>query len=285
MSRMSVNELTTNRWSFEEDVTRYTASGIDAIGVWREKLSDYGAEKGAELLAEHGLRVSNLLWAGGFTGSDGRTFRESVDDAVEAIALAELLEAECLVVYSGALAGHIQKHARRLFHAALGHLLPIAAAANVTLALEPMYPDCSDNWSIAPGLDDALEVIEHCDSAYLKLVFDTYHLGFDPAVTDRIAELAPHVAVVHLADTRQVPVDEQNRCRLGHGFLPLSEIVTALEDHGYDGYYDVELFGQDVENFTYQELLDHSREAVGRLVGRPLSRRSQPHTTSADATS
>ena len=40
---------------------------------------------GIELLADSGLKVSNLLWAGGFTGSDGRSLRESIDDAEEAV--------------------------------------------------------------------------------------------------------------------------------------------------------------------------------------------------------
>ena len=75
MPRLSINEITTYRWSFEDDVARYAAAGIPAIGVWRQKLSDYGEEKGVELLADSPLAVSNLLWAGGFTGSDGRSYR------------------------------------------------------------------------------------------------------------------------------------------------------------------------------------------------------------------
>src|SRR4051812_644354 len=98
---LSMNEVTTYRWSFEEDVANYVAAGWPAIGVWRQKLSDFGEQRGIELLSESGLKVSNLLWAGGFTGSDGRTFRESVDDALEAVRLAAEMHAGCLVVYSG----------------------------------------------------------------------------------------------------------------------------------------------------------------------------------------
>ena len=88
MARLSMNEMTTYRWSFEEDVQNYVASGIGAIGVWRQKLSDFGEEKGIELLSESGLAVSSLLWAGGFTGSEGRTYKESLQDAREAMGLA-----------------------------------------------------------------------------------------------------------------------------------------------------------------------------------------------------
>ena len=42
MAMLSMNETTTFRWSFEEDVARYAAAGIPAMGVWRQKLSDCG---------------------------------------------------------------------------------------------------------------------------------------------------------------------------------------------------------------------------------------------------
>jgi sugar phosphate isomerase/epimerase len=98
MAQLSMNEMTTYRWSFEEDVAQYLDAGIPGIGVWRQKLSDFGEDKGIELLADSGLQVSNLLWAGGFTGSDGRTQRESIDDAEEAVRLAAQMRAGCLIV-------------------------------------------------------------------------------------------------------------------------------------------------------------------------------------------
>src|SRR5437868_1367486 len=105
MDRLSMNELTTYRWSFEEDVRNYAAAGFSAIGVWRQKLSDFGEERGAELLLESGLEVSSLLWAGGFTGSDGRSYRESLQDAEESVRLAAGLHAGCLILFTGSRAG------------------------------------------------------------------------------------------------------------------------------------------------------------------------------------
>ena len=74
MVRLAVSELTTFRWSFEEDVAQYRAAGISAIGVWRQKLADIGEPKGTQLLTESGIAVSSLQWAGGFTGSDGHSY-------------------------------------------------------------------------------------------------------------------------------------------------------------------------------------------------------------------
>ena len=104
MAILSLNETTTFRWSFEDDVANYAAAGIEAMGVWRQKLSDCGLDRASELLRQHRLMVSHLFWAGGFTGSAGHSYRESVDDTADALRTAAALGARCLVVCSGARA-------------------------------------------------------------------------------------------------------------------------------------------------------------------------------------
>jgi sugar phosphate isomerase/epimerase len=266
MARLSMNEMTTYRWSFEDDVAHYAAAGFTAIGVWRQKLSDFGEEKGVELLADSGLDVSNLLWAGGFTGSDGRSLRDSIDDAAEAIRLAAQLRAACLVIYSGGRAGHTHNHARRLLSVALRELLPLATEQEVTLALEPMHAGCAAEWTFLTTLDDALALLDGASSPRLQLAFDTYHLGRDPRIINRLPEIAGRIAVVHLGDGKGPPERDQNRSRLGQGTLPLREIIAALTAAGYEGFYDVELIGEDIESADYGELLRHSRDAFLALI-------------------
>jgi sugar phosphate isomerase/epimerase len=259
MVRFCMNEMTTYRWSFEEDVHNYAAAGIDAISVWRQKLSDYGEEKGIELLQEVGLKVASMLWAGGFTGSDGRTYKESIADAREAVRVAAALHAGCLVLYSGARGGHTINHAKRLLRSALQDLLPIADEFGVTLAIEPMHAGCAAEWTFLTDLRDTELLIDEFASRNLKLAFDTYHFGYDQSVLDRLPSLIPKLAIVQLGDAKMTPNGEQNRCRLGEGVLPLQTFVGALKQHGYEGYCDVELMGEEIENSDYAELLRHSK--------------------------
>ncbi len=266
MQRLSVNQMTTYRWSFDEDVASYLRLGIGAIGVWRQKLTDFGEERGIDLLRESRLTVSNLLWAGGFTGGDLRSFRESVDDGLEAIRLAAEMQARCLVVYTGARSGHTQNHARRLLKDALKELLPAAAATGVRLGLEPMHANCGYEWTFLSEPAEALELVESLDSPQLGLVLDTYHLGFQPDWTDWIARLTHRTTVVHLADSKQPPDREQNRCRLGEGMIALPAMVAALEGAGFQGFYDLELLGEEIETSDYVELLEHSKQAFAELL-------------------
>jgi sugar phosphate isomerase/epimerase len=266
MATLSVNEATTFRWTFEEDVAHYVEAGVPAIGVWRQKLSDCGEEKAVDLIQESGLRVSHLFWAGGFTGSDGRTFRASIEDAMDALRTAASLGAGSLVVYSGARAGHTHNHARRLFKDALLELAPLAAEVGVNLAIEPMHPGCAAEFTFLTSLDDLTALLDMVPSQQVKIALDTYHLGWDPHLVQRIAEIAPHLALVQLGDARSTPKGEQNRCRLGDGSIPLQEIVDALIAAGYNGFYDVELLGEELEDADYGSLLKHAREAFAKLV-------------------
>jgi len=265
MPRLSINEMTTYRWSLDEDVRNYAAAGITAIGVWRRKLSDFGEERGIELLRESGLVVSNLLWAGGFTGSEGHTFRESIEDAAEAIRLAHEMSARCLIVYSGARAGHTHNHARRLLIQALNELAPMAAEQRVVLALEPMHPDCACDCTFLTSLTDAKAIVDQAASPQVALSFDTYQLGSVPGIGDELRELAPRIAIVHLADGHP-PGEEQHRTPLGHGLVPLKELMRALQEGGYSGDFDVALFGDEISPGCYQNLLSQTKAAFEQLV-------------------
>jgi sugar phosphate isomerase/epimerase len=261
-----MNEVTTFRWSLEEDVRRYVAAGYEGIGVWRRKLADHGEEQGVDLIAESGLRVTNLVWAGGFTGSDGRTLEESVHDAAHALRLAGALGAGCLVVYPGGRNNHIVSHAERLLRTALDQLLDFAADVEVALAIEPMHPACASEWTFLTDLESTVAFIEQFDSPFLKLVFDSYHFGHDPAVLANLAEIVPYIGVVHLGDRWTPHSVDQDRRPLGAGCLPLAELVRGLLDAGYAGDFDVELIGPDIEHVNYESLLRSSQEFFERVL-------------------
>lgn len=56
MIRMSMNELSTYSWTFEQDVSRYLAAGYEGIGVWRPKLTDFGEKEDSSYCENRGLR-------------------------------------------------------------------------------------------------------------------------------------------------------------------------------------------------------------------------------------
>jgi sugar phosphate isomerase/epimerase len=266
MCWLSMNEVTTFRWSLAEDAERYRQAGYHSIGVWQGKLADWEEEQAVDLLATSGLSVSSLSCAGGFTGSDGRTLRESINDAVGALRLAGALRAGCLVIYPGGRNNHTNRHARRLLHSALDELLPLAEDFEVPLALGPMHPASAAGYTFLTDLLSVVELVENYDSPFLKLAYDTYHFAAEEDSCDMLAAAARHLAVVFLGDRRRPPTIDHECCPLGLGKLPLSDVVSALLEAGYDGPFDVRLMGQEIETSDYQALLQQSRQAFADLL-------------------
>jgi sugar phosphate isomerase/epimerase len=98
------------------------------------------------------------------------------------------------------------------------------------------------------------------------LAYDTYHFPLGAQQRYRLAELAPYLGIVHLGDRRLPPSIEQERCPLGQGRLPLAQIVTALQDAGYAGAFDVKLMGTEIEASDYWTLLEQTQLACSELA-------------------
>lgn len=266
MVKLAMNELTTYRWSFEEDVLAVSQLGFSGIGLWRPKLMEYGTEKAQELLAEQGLAVSSVSWAGGFTGSDGRSYHESLCDALDAVQTAAQVGASTLILLSGGRNNHTKNHARRMILSAFAELGEAADAVGVSLAVEPMHPGCGAEWTIVNDVRQTLEVIGELGRASIGLVLDTYHLGFDPTILQWLPDVVKHIRIVQMGDGKHLPLGEQNRCLLGEGRVPLRKIVECLLRCGYDGYLEAEVLGEEVEHLSYEHVLSHSHRFLADLI-------------------
>ncbi len=108
-------------------------------------------------------------------------------------------------------------------------------------------------------------VLDTIASPRVQLAFDAYQFGAERAAIDLLPRFAGRIAIVHLADGKTPVEQEQNRTRLGDGVVPLPEVIAALSAAGYNGDYDVELIGQEIEATDYHELLQHSKAAYQRL--------------------
>lgn len=267
MNTVSMNQLSTLRWSFEDDAEAYRRHGFSGIGIYRPKLEDFGVDRAIELLAEFQLEPTSLSWVGGFTGSDGRPYTEAVADGIQAIHDAAELGVESLIVLAGGRNNHIRNHARRTLCDALAEIAPVAEDYGVLLSLEPFHPGCGEEWSFVHDLRSTLEIVEIVGSPQLGMVLDTYHLGLDDEMLHWLPEIIPYLHLVQLGDARHTPLGEMNRCLLGQGTVPIEQILRRLIEYNYSGPFEVELIGEDVETFSYESILEHTRCFLEQTVG------------------
>ena len=265
MNRISVNHASTFRWQLFQDVLKSAKLGFDGIGLVRHKVEDFGEVETVDLIHEMQIGVSSLSWVGGFTGCAGMSFDECVQDAKRTIQFAAAVEAECLIVHPGSRNSHTWGHATRLLTNALDELIPFAQDYDVTLALEPMAGEISRQWSIME-VEPTIKFVAQYSEYELGLVLDLFHMGECSSLLEDLESLLPRIKLVQLGDTKTQMTGEQNRCRLGAGRIPISEWISRLDSIGYEGTYEVELHGFDVECEPYCDLLEHSLQYVKRCL-------------------
>ena len=262
MFHVAISQLTTSRWELPEEIARLADHGFDRLSLWRAKLSDIGPAAAASLLTDAGMRVSSLQWAGGFTGGDGRTFAESIEDAAEAIETAATVGAPTLVIHSGCRGGHTRPHARRLLVQALTTLAPLAGAAGVTLAVKPMHTAAASGCSFLTCAVDALELVEHVADPAIRIAVDLWQFADDPALMRMLPRLAAATSVIQVADRNGPPTSELERLPAGHGSLPLESMVLAFIDHGYTGDFEFDPVGDSVAALGYERVLEETRHVA-----------------------
>ncbi len=280
-SQFAMSQMTTCRWSFVEDVVHYQAAGINRIAIWRPKLCDFGEERSIDLVRDVGINVSSLGWAGGFTGANGHSFEEAVEDARSAILTAAALGAESLTIISGAQHGHIRSHCRRLLVDGIAEILDLACEQGVTLALQPMHPIFREEWTFLNALDPTLEILHHFDHPFLRMAFGTYHLWQEPRLIERLPDLIPLIASVQVSDWR-TPRCDNDRFLPGDGVIPLADILSTLHRSGYVGPYEMEIWSNELWKTDHLELLYQSSERFASLFDETPSNNVVPNSTETE---
>ncbi|HKS47734.1 MAG TPA: sugar phosphate isomerase/epimerase family protein [Amycolatopsis sp.] len=250
---LSLNQKTVDSWSLPEAVRGCVRAGIGSIGVWREPLHEVGVARGAELIAEAGLRVSSLCRGGFFTTAD------DLDDNRRAIDEAATLNADCLVLVVGGLppGSRDLAAARRRVAESIGELAPYARERSVRLSLEPMHPVYCADRGVLSTLRQALDLAEPFDPAVVGVVVDTFHVWWDPELEAQIARAAGRIAGFQVCDwITPLPADTLlARGMMGDGHIDFRHIRALVEKAGYTGDIEVEIFNADLWRRDPDEVL------------------------------
>ncbi len=253
--RFSVCDTTTPFWSLRQLVMGSEEAGLSAVALDAARFHEDWDDEGIAALHDSRLEVSSLTCFGGFTGCDGRSFDESVNDGFVAVRLAGLLGASSLVVTSGGRGHHIRSHAHRLVIDGLRSLAHTAAGCNLGVAILPLHPLLGDSDCFLESIDEALDVIRACDHADVGLAFDGHWLYQEPALLGRIPEFAGVTRVVRLADWDSQPNHSLAGALPGDGRLPLAEVVRRFHEAGYRGRFEVCVDADRYSSLSHLELL------------------------------
>ena len=256
---LSLNTATVReRWNLREMIEGCARHGIRGISPWRDKLAALGVNEAAKMIRNNGLTVTGLCRGGMFPAADRKGRQAALDDNLRAIDEAAALGARCLVLVVGGLPAGSKDlpGAREMVRDGIGEALGYARSAGVPLAIEPLHPMyCADRACINT-LAQALDLCDALDSGKsgaLGIAVDVYHVWWDPQLESQIERAGDkRLLAFHICDWLVPTTDLLNdRGMMGDGVIDLPRIRSWMEEAGYRGFHEVEIFS--VRNWWKRE--------------------------------
>jgi len=232
----SISQVSTLAASFAEDVRAYAAAGVDGIGIWELKLGDgslqefqaSGLGSATAVPAVPSVHPLPLL-----PGPD--TVRERVDALLRSLEVLAPYAPAAILCFTGP--GDRETAVRGVREVARE-----AERLGLRLAVEPFQAEGIESWSILNTLRDAAEFVDEVGSDAVGIQFDVWHLWNSRDVLDEIPRYAHLIAGVHVNDWREPTRGWADRVLPGDGIADLPAIFGVLEEVGWEGFYDLEIF-------------------------------------------
>jgi sugar phosphate isomerase/epimerase len=247
---LSINLATVRpQFGFAAAVDACLAQSITAIAPWRDQVKAIGLDEAARIVKVNGIQVTGYCRGGMFPATDPIGLAAAIDDNKRAIDEAATLGADCLVMVVGGLPGTSKdiEAARAMVADGLAAVLPYARACKVPLAIEPLHPMYAGDRACVNTLEQALDL---CDAlgAGIGVAIDVYHTWWDPKLRSQIARAGRNGQILahHICDwlipTRDLLLD---RGMMGDGVIDLKQIRADIEQAGFHGAQEVEIFSSE----------------------------------------
>lgn len=290
--RLSLNTATTKNWTLQQAVDGAVAAGLQAVGLWRDRVAEAGLQQAAELVRSRGLRVSSLCRGGFLTAVDDEGIAAALTDNRAAIVEAATLGTRELIMVTGGLPacpapGQPARPdgdkdlvaARQRVADRVGELVPFAREHGVRLVLEPLHPLFAADRAVLSTLGQCLDLAADHAPDEVGVVVDTYHVWWDPQLEQQIlrAGREGRLASYQVCDwILPLAADALlSRGHVGDGYVDFAAITPWVVQAGYTGDIEVEIFNQQIWDTPGEQTLATMVERHARHIA--------PHLPAGDA--
>jgi sugar phosphate isomerase/epimerase len=235
---ISINTLCLAPAPFGDLVQAVARIGARGISPDLEQVKEAGITRAGRAIRDAGLEVATLTHrAFGFATSGETTAARQ--RLLDTIAIAGEIGAQSIIMTTGGRGVLDWTEAADRFAEAMAPCAEAARVAGIPLGIEPtshLYCDVS----IAHRLVDTVTLAR---KAGIGVMIDLFACWVDSDITQAIAEACPICPVIQVSD--YVHGDRGLPCRAvpGDGALPFDQLVPAIVQSGFKGWFDLEIIG------------------------------------------
>jgi sugar phosphate isomerase/epimerase len=264
LSGLCIHTITTKPLGIEEAISKFSASGVSGISVWRDSYGRFSPRQVGEMIRRSGMKTVSLCRGGFFPSIDADKRQASINDNIEALREASEMEAPLVVLVCGADPGQSIQTSIDQIRTGLESILPVAEEYNVRLAIEPLHPVYADTRSAISTMKQANDIAEEFGSPWLGVAVDVYHVWWDQDLERELIRCGEgnRIFAFHVCDWK-VPTTDilLDRGLMGEGCINISQIRQWVNSSGFNGFNEVEIFSNIYWKTDQDEFLKRIIEA------------------------
>lgn len=263
-SKLCLHTITTKPWSVEVAIEKYAKAGVKGITVWRQWLEGHNPTQVGDSIRTAGLEVVSLARGGFFPADNKRDRQIAIDDNLKIIDEAAALGAPLVVLVCGAVPGQPLLESRKQIQEGIEMIANHARQLNIKLGIEPLHPMYAADRSAINTLKQANDMCEVLNHPSVGVVIDIYHLWWDPELKAEIRRCGnnQHLLAFHICDWLTPTKDLLNdRGLMGDGCINIPQIRGWVEETGFKGFVEVEIFSYDWWQKDQDQFLEKIKNA------------------------
>ncbi len=258
LSRLCLHTMTNKPWTLDQCLHHYEKYKIGGISIWRNVIENQNLETVKKNIQNSGITPVSLVRGGFFTSQNEEQRKNAITESTNIIYEAKEIGCPLVVLVCGATPGQSVEENLKQIQDGIQALLPICEKTNVKLGIEPLHPMYADTRSSVSSLQSANRLAERINSPYVGVTIDAFHLWWEENLKTEIERCAEnnHLFSFHICDWKTNMLDMLNdRGLMGDGVIPIKNISNWVDQTGFKGFQEVEVFSNHYWNMNQEEYL------------------------------
>lgn len=244
---LAVHTFTTKGWTMSECIEGFARRGIGGISIWRETLEGEDLCSVRQQISDAGLTGISLVRGGFFTGATKEARAAAIENNRECLKEADALGLPSIVLVCGATVGQTARENYEQIRDGIGIIAPEAAELGIRLLIEPLHPVYAGDRSGVCSLRDANNMAEELSLPNVGIAVDVYHVFWEVDLAEQLQRCADGgwLDAYHICDFKPDQEDVLlDRGIMGEGCIPLAQLDEWVQEAGFDGRREVEIFSK-----------------------------------------
>ncbi|MCM8537625.1 MAG: sugar phosphate isomerase/epimerase, partial [Lentisphaeraceae bacterium] len=254
-----IHTMTNKPWSLDECLKNYSAKGIGGISVWRNVIENQNLNDVNRRILDSGITPVSLVRGGFFTGKTVKEKQDAIDENKRCIDEASAIGTDLVVLVCGSTPGFTIDENVKMIEDGIHQVTEHAQKNNVRLGIEPLHPMYADTRSAVSSLRSANNMAERINSPFVGVTLDAFHVWWEEQLQQEIQRCADlgKLFSFHVCDWKTDMEDMlQDRGLMGEGIINVPQIRGWVEDTGFNGFNEIEIFSKKYWDIDQNEFLD-----------------------------